>query len=156
MKAVKSILILLFFVSVTTLTATYVSYAATHQDKIAKAREEVDKNPELLKVFRFFMLSPGDLEQEIARFDSGKDDAEEEWLLDQASLKNIDKLGSTRSLEILPLIDWKTSDKKLKGEPGVSYLIKTDHTTVLFDVGFNQKPENPSPLMQTLKRPRRA
>ena len=84
------------------------SYGAVDQAKIDKAKEAVEKNPELVRVFRLFMLGTNDLEQQIARFDSGKEDAEKEWLVQQANLKKIDDLGSTKSLEILPLIDWKT------------------------------------------------
>lgn len=60
-------------------------------------------------------------------------------------------LGSTATLEILPLVNWHTSDKRLKTEAGVSYLIKTDKNTVLFDTGWNEKKEQPSPLQHNMK-----
>ena len=44
-------------------------------------------------------------------------------------------IGSTRGLEILPLVDWLTASPQLRGEAGVSYLVRTDGHTVLFDVG---------------------
>jgi len=62
----------------------------------------------------------------------------------------IQDLGSTKTLAILPLIDYYTAAPELKGEPGVSYLIKTDHTTILFDVGFNQEETDPSPLQHNM------
>jgi 7,8-dihydropterin-6-yl-methyl-4-(beta-D-ribofuranosyl)aminobenzene 5'-phosphate synthase len=34
---------------------------------------------------------------------------------------------------------------------GVSYLIETDNTSILFDVGFNMKQSNPSPLLHNMK-----
>ncbi len=60
-------------------------------------------------------------------------------------------LGSVKTLEVLPLIDYYTEDNNLKTEPGVSYLIKTDDTTILMDVGFNKQKEHPSPLLQNMK-----
>jgi 7,8-dihydropterin-6-yl-methyl-4-(beta-D-ribofuranosyl)aminobenzene 5'-phosphate synthase len=53
---------------------------------------------------------------------------------------------------MIPLIDWFTSNDSLIGEPGVSYLIKTDQATILFDLGQNEKDEDPSPLLQNMKR----
>ena len=59
-------------------------------------------------------------------------------------------LGSTRSLSILPLVDWHTSRPDLRGEAGVSYLIRTDSNTILFDVGFNRQNADPSPLQHNM------
>jgi 7,8-dihydropterin-6-yl-methyl-4-(beta-D-ribofuranosyl)aminobenzene 5'-phosphate synthase len=58
----------------------------------------------------------------------------------------IGDFGATRTLSILPLIDWHTSSPELRGEMGVSYLIETDEHRILFDVGQNAKQESPSPL----------
>ena len=54
--------------------------------------------------------------------------------------------GTTRTLTILPLIDWHASRPGLRTEMGVSYLIETDQHRVLFDVGHNAAEESPSPL----------
>ena len=54
--------------------------------------------------------------------------------------------GATRSVSILPLIDWHRSDPELRTEMGVSYLIETDDHRILFDVGHNARRESPSPL----------
>lgn len=59
-------------------------------------------------------------------------------------------LGSTRSLRILPLIDYHTADPALRTEVGVSYLIETDEHRILFDVGHNADQEQPSPLQQNM------
>jgi len=56
-------------------------------------------------------------------------------------------LGAVKSLAILPLIDWYTAREDLAGEPGVSYLVEADDTTILFDVGYNMRGEHPSPLL---------
>ena len=44
-------------------------------------------------------------------------------------------LGTTRSLEILPLFEEATARDDLELEHGVSYLVKTDHLNILVDVG---------------------
>lgn len=59
--------------------------------------------------------------------------------------------GTTRTLTILPLIDWHASRPGLRTEMGVSYLIETDQHRVLFDVGHNAKQESPSPLELNMK-----
>lgn len=59
--------------------------------------------------------------------------------------------GSVKQLSILPLIDYYTDNIDLKTEPGVSYLVKADDTTILLDVGFNKKKEHPSPLLHNMK-----
>lgn len=82
------------------------------------------------------------------RFNAGKKFIEEEWI--SADIQKINP-GSTKSLRIIPLIDWYTARNDLKGEAGVSYLIKTDETTILFDTGFNKKQTDPSPLLQNMK-----
>ncbi len=75
-------------------------------------------------------------------------EVESEWLKDSPT--KIQPFGSTKTLSILPLVNWHTSGDNLKGEAGVSYLIKTDTQTILFDVGFNQKGESPSPLQYNM------
>jgi 7,8-dihydropterin-6-yl-methyl-4-(beta-D-ribofuranosyl)aminobenzene 5'-phosphate synthase len=55
-------------------------------------------------------------------------------------------LGTTRTLAILPLFDFAAGKEgAIKGK-GVSYLVKTDHATILLDVGFNAEKSSPSPL----------
>ena len=60
-------------------------------------------------------------------------------------------LGATRRLEVLPLVDWSTGSSVLRGEPGVSYLVRTDRSTILFDVGANLQSSDPSPLQANMK-----
>ena len=68
------------------------------------------------------------------------------------SMNKIRNLGTTKTLEILPLIDWYVDGNDLKGEAGVSYLVKTDESLILFDVGANSKKEDPSPLLHNMKK----
>ncbi len=74
------------------------------------------------------------------------------WTSDQQHLQPLPDIGSTRRFELLPLIDYFTSDDSLLGESGVSYLIRTDSATILYDVGANAKREDPSPLLKNMKR----
>lgn len=60
--------------------------------------------------------------------------------------KRLGDIGTTQKLTILPLVDWHASRPNLLTDVGVSYLIKTDTTTVLFDTGNNGKKLTPSPL----------
>ena len=66
-----------------------------------------------------------------------------------SGMKLVD-FGSTQTLEIIPLVNWHSKDKRLRTEAGVSYLVKTDKHTVLFDMGWNEKDESPSPLQHNM------
>ena len=85
----------------------------------------------------------------LIRFCRGKRKAEKYWR--EAGVREIADLGATKHLTILPLVDWYTSGEGLKGEAGVSYLIKTDTSSILFDVGYNVEQSDPSPLLRNMK-----
>lgn len=82
-------------------------------------------------------------------FQQNVDEINKKWSL--IDVNKITNFASTKTLSILPLVNWHTESDRLKGEAGVSYLIKTDNQTVLFDVGFNAKNEEPSPLEHNMK-----
>jgi len=82
------------------------------------------------------------------RHHEGLNREEERWKFHRPT--PISELGETGFLSILPLIDWHSSDPGFKTEMGVSYLVKTDHLTVLFDVGQNTHAEDPSPLLHNM------
>jgi len=84
----------------------------------------------------------------MARFHLGRRRADEAWA--SARYPKLKDVGAVKRLAILPLIDWYTAREGLVGEPGVSYLIRTDDTNILFDVGFNQREEHPSPLLRNM------
>ena len=88
------------------------------------------------------------LAKELVNFKEGKEKAELDW--QRSDFKKIINWGSTKTLEILPLIDWHKSREDLKVEPGVSYLIRTDEKAILFDVGLNAKQSDPSPLLHNM------
>jgi 7,8-dihydropterin-6-yl-methyl-4-(beta-D-ribofuranosyl)aminobenzene 5'-phosphate synthase len=80
------------------------------------------------------------------------------WIADslfrhnQEHLQPLHDLSFTRQFELLPLIDWFTNDDSLIGEAGVAYLIRTDDTTILFDVGLNMDDLDPSQLLMNMKK----
>lgn len=100
-------------------------------------------------IFIFFMIPFALMLYLIIRFKIGKRKAEMQW--QRSTVRKIRDLGTTKFLEIIPLIDWYTSHKDLKGEAGVSYLIKTDENSILFDVGYNPEQSDPSPLLNNMK-----
>lgn len=63
----------------------------------------------------------------------------------------LSQVGQAKSLRILPLADFHAAKPELRGEPGVSYLVETGDSRMLFDVGFNQRAEDPSPLEHNLR-----
>jgi metal-dependent hydrolase (beta-lactamase superfamily II) len=60
-------------------------------------------------------------------------------------------IGTTRTLTLLPLVDWHAARDDLQTDVGVSYLVKTDHATILFDTGNNSKNADPSPLEHNME-----
>lgn len=86
---------------------------------------------------------------ELKKFKKAKNDAERRN--SGVNVHKVENIGQTRRLEVLPLIDWKTGDERLRTETGVSYLLKTDDRTILFDAGLNRDDEVPSPLLKNME-----
>jgi 7,8-dihydropterin-6-yl-methyl-4-(beta-D-ribofuranosyl)aminobenzene 5'-phosphate synthase len=84
----------------------------------------------------------------VARFHLGRRRANRVWAA--ARYPKLEDVGTVKHLTILPLIDWYTAREGLTGEPGVSYLVRADDTTILFDVGYNMQSEHPSPLLHNM------
>jgi len=80
-----------------------------------------------------------------------KTKAEQEWEEISSVRLDLDSWGMVENLEILPLIDAKTDNSDLKTEQGVSYLVKADDTTILFDLGINKERKHPSPLLHNME-----
>lgn len=83
-----------------------------------------------------------------ARFAMGKRAADRAW--SEARVTKLKNVGSTTSLDIMPLVDWFPSRPGLLGEAGVSYLIETDENRILLDVGLNWERADPSPLLHNM------
>jgi 7,8-dihydropterin-6-yl-methyl-4-(beta-D-ribofuranosyl)aminobenzene 5'-phosphate synthase len=86
----------------------------------------------------------------ILKMRSGRAKAEAE--LSQIKIEKLKNFGSVKSLSFLPLIDYYTDDPDLATEDGVSYLVKADDKTILFDAGYNKNGEDPSPLLRNMKK----
>jgi len=60
------------------------------------------------------------------------------------------EIGETSKLEVLPLYE-NAAQTGLQSGHGVSYLIRTDNATILFDLGNNMTASSPSPLIQNMQ-----
>jgi 7,8-dihydropterin-6-yl-methyl-4-(beta-D-ribofuranosyl)aminobenzene 5'-phosphate synthase len=60
--------------------------------------------------------------------------------------------GTTNTLQIIPLYEKATTQEDVQTGLGVSYLVRTDSATVLFDLGNNPETASPSPLEQNMVR----
>ena len=49
-------------------------------------------------------------------------------------------------------MNWHAASPDLKTEPGVAYLVRTDHATVLFDLGYNARGDATPPLLHNMAR----
>ncbi|WP_188109702.1 MBL fold metallo-hydrolase [Pseudohalioglobus sediminis] len=59
-------------------------------------------------------------------------------------------IGSTRSLRILPLLEYRSARPDLLTEVGISYLVETDSQRILYDVGQNSRGIRPSALERNM------
>ena len=83
------------------------------------------------------------------RFVLGRRRAEQVWA--SSHYPKFQDVGTVQRLSVLPLIDWYTASDELTGEPGVSYLIRADDVTILFDVGLNVGQQHPSNLLRNME-----
>ncbi len=60
-------------------------------------------------------------------------------------------IGATRTLRILPLLEYHSADPALATEVGVSYLVETDEHRILYDVGQNAGGGSPSSLERNMR-----
>lgn len=83
------------------------------------------------------------------RFARGRRRADEAWL--STIYPRMPDFGEVEHLSILPLADWHTASDELAGEGGVAYLVKADDSSILFDMGFNLRNREPSPLLRNMR-----
>jgi 7,8-dihydropterin-6-yl-methyl-4-(beta-D-ribofuranosyl)aminobenzene 5'-phosphate synthase len=117
------------------------------QMEIDEMNQAIQADSNLSKIFSLF----GEPNQLYKNYKKNLFKADSIWAYDQANLNFLD-IGMTEKFEMVPLIDWFTVNDSLKGESGVSYLIKTDDATILFDLGLNANNSHPSPLLQNMDR----
>jgi 7,8-dihydropterin-6-yl-methyl-4-(beta-D-ribofuranosyl)aminobenzene 5'-phosphate synthase len=92
----------------------------------------------------------GDRQELTERYALGKAEADSDWEEKQGAARPLEGLGATDRLEILPLVEMRAAGEELLTEPGVSYLLRTGDTTILFDVGFNHESNDSSPLVRNM------
>ncbi len=90
------------------------------------------------------------MSENLEKFHAAKLEADSLW--EAVRYDRVGDVGVTKTLEILPLVEWRSNDEELKVETGVSYLVKTDESCILFDLGLNSGQEDPSPLLQNMDR----
>lgn len=117
------------------------------QAEIDEMNKEFEADTNLAK----FISWHGDAESLYYNYKRNLYKADSIWESDQANLTFMD-IGETEKLEIIPIIDWFTDNDSLIGENGVSYLIRTDEATILFDLGLNAEEKSPSPLMYNMEK----
>lgn len=104
----------------------------------------------------------------LAAYLRAKKAADAEW--EAAKPAPLQDLGTVERLSVLPLVEFYSAPSALgagpraaagvraagdgapafRTESGVSYLVKADDRTILFDVGYNQRGEHPSPLLHNM------
>lgn len=72
--------------------------------------------------------------------------AEVEAEIANVQVPELGPIGTTKTLRVLPLLDWHVSRPDLEGNAGVSYLVETTEARILFDTGNNSAGATPSPL----------
>ena len=72
-------------------------------------------------------------------------------ILADFQVEPVGNIGSTRTLRILPLMEYASADPELATEVGLSYLVETDDHHILYDVGQNTGGESPSPLQRNMR-----
>lgn len=83
------------------------------------------------------------------RHHTGADKVEAQW--SDRKIAPVEFDTTARSVSITPLVNWHASDNRFATEAGVSLLIETDRSIILFDVGYNQGDDAISPLQHNAK-----
>ena len=86
---------------------------------------------------------------EFLRMQLARNESRQETLAIAASAPL--QIGETTRFEIVPLYE-NAAEGDLQPGAGVSYLVRTDNNTILFDLGNNPDGASPSPLEQNLSR----
>jgi 7,8-dihydropterin-6-yl-methyl-4-(beta-D-ribofuranosyl)aminobenzene 5'-phosphate synthase len=147
MKKILIPISFLFAVSLFNASAQNKSFELT-QDEMTTMNAAIKADTNLSKILGWFG-KPTDL---YKKYKINLWRADSIWNHDRQVIEKIKDLGTTSRFEMIPLIDWFTVNDSLTGESGVSYLIRTDEATILFDLGENSKDEDPSPLLRNMAR----
>lgn len=93
----------------------------------------------------------GSRQELTERYTRGKAEADASWAEEQGKTQPLQGVGAADWLEILPLVEMRSAAEGLLTEPGVSYLLRTGDTTLLFDLGFNHESSAVSPLTHNMR-----
>lgn len=150
MKTTKSGLIILYLLFAFEIvnTSAQVTSSLLNQEEINSMNQAIKTDSNLSRVLE----SSGNPIELYKQYKINLVKADSIWNHDQQVIKKMKKIGYTKHFELIPIIDWFTSNESLIGESGVSYLIKTDDATILFDLGCNERDENPSTLQKNMNR----
>lgn len=118
------------------------------QDEVRKMYESFEADSSLAQTKQWF----GDPLENYVNFKKNLIKADSVWTGDQKRLQKIDDIGTTKTFEFIPVAEWFSENEELAGKEGVSYLLKTDEATILFDLGFNSEELEPSPLLMNMKK----
>jgi 7,8-dihydropterin-6-yl-methyl-4-(beta-D-ribofuranosyl)aminobenzene 5'-phosphate synthase len=118
------------------------------KDEINEMYKAIDADSNLAKFIKIF----GDPVELYKNYKTNLRVDDSIWTADQKKLQKIKNIGNTDRFEFIPLIDWFTLNNTFRGEGGVSYLIITDSAIILFDLGYNEKEEDPSPLLLNMEK----
>ena len=104
----------------------------TSQEKMAllKAIEEDS-------VFAEWVKDTSNAIQLYEKYKTNVKNSDSVWESDQKRLEIMENVGYTEKFELIPLIESLQGNTKFKTGDGVSYLIRTDHSTILFDTGWD-------------------
>ncbi|MCG8697716.1 MAG: MBL fold metallo-hydrolase [Bacteroidales bacterium] len=147
-KLVNKVLILLLLVTFQfSLVLAQVDEFAPTPRELEEMNKAMQADSNLTK----FIGWHGDAESLYYNYKKNLHKADSIWEADQKAIQKMN-IGETEKFEIIPLVDWFTASDSLIGENGVSYLIRTDETTILFDLGLNAKAKHPSPLLHNMSK----
>lgn len=143
----KKLIILCALTFLFSLLNAQIDYFTPSQAEIEEMNKAMQADSNLSKLFSWF----GEPESLYNNYKRNLFLADSIWQYDQKNLKYLD-IGETEKFEIIPLVDWFTANDSLIGESGVAYLIRTDETTILFDLGLNADNTHPSPLLHNMSK----
>jgi 7,8-dihydropterin-6-yl-methyl-4-(beta-D-ribofuranosyl)aminobenzene 5'-phosphate synthase len=133
--------------------SVYQTEIETELKFLEKARgENPDLNVLLSESILREITGTGNVRKVLQRYLTGREESAKEWEKQQKSIQKMTNLGETAYLEILPLVEFYATRQDLKTEAAVSYLIKTEANTILFDLGRNSENSDPSTLLHNMEK----
>jgi 7,8-dihydropterin-6-yl-methyl-4-(beta-D-ribofuranosyl)aminobenzene 5'-phosphate synthase len=122
------LLILVAFASCTTKT----SNSLTNQEELA-LRQAIENDT----LFASWVEDTSNAIKLYKQYKVNVMQSDSTWESDQKRLKKIEDFGYTNKFELVPLVENLYGNAEFKKGLGVSYLIRTDNSTILFDTGVD-------------------